>query len=130
MMAEDCQSRFAHCCMLERGHSMGGDSTYESDDRKLTVSSSRICAELAEALTRGRFKREAIDEASELDLDPAICWQALNSRDQRFDGRFFAGVRTTRVYCRPICPVPLRKPENTRWFRSAASAEDLGYRPF
>jgi hypothetical protein len=40
------------------------------------------------------------------EIDPAICWQALHSRDRRFDGRFFAGVLTTGVYCRPICPVP------------------------
>jgi AraC family transcriptional regulator, regulatory protein of adaptative response / DNA-3-methyladenine glycosylase II len=62
-------------------------------------------------------------------LDPAICWQALHSRDRRFDGRFFAGVLTTRVYCRPICPVPLNKPENVVWFPSAAAAEAAGFRP-
>ena len=63
------------------------------------------------------------------DLDPAICWQAIYSRDRRFDGRAFAGVLTTGVYCRPICPVPLRKPANVRWYPSAASAEAAGFRP-
>jgi AraC family transcriptional regulator, regulatory protein of adaptative response / DNA-3-methyladenine glycosylase II len=63
------------------------------------------------------------------DIDPAICWQAIYSRDRRFDGRFFAGVLTTGVYCRPICPVPLRKPANVRWYPSAASAEAAGFRP-
>jgi methylphosphotriester-DNA--protein-cysteine methyltransferase len=63
------------------------------------------------------------------DLDPAICWQAIYSRDRRFDGRVFAGVLTTGVYCRPICPVPLRKPANVRWYRSAAPAEAAGFRP-
>lgn len=67
----------------------------------------------------------AIDTA----FDPAIFWQAINSRDGRFDGRFFAGVITTKVYCRPICPIPLRKPENVKWFASAASAEAQGFRP-
>jgi len=62
-------------------------------------------------------------------IDPAICWQAIYSRDRRFDGRFFAGVLTTGVYCRPICPVPLRKPANVRWYPSAASAEAAGFRP-
>jgi hypothetical protein len=57
-----------------------------------------------------------------LELDPAICWQAIYSRDRRFDGRVFAGVLTTGVYCRPVCPVPLRKPANVRWYPSAASA--------
>lgn len=88
---------------------------------------SSIPAELADALARGRLKQDDSNEASE--LDPAICWQAIRSRDRRFDGRFFAGVRTTRVYCRPICPVPLQKPENLRWFRPAASAEAAGFRP-
>jgi AraC family transcriptional regulator of adaptative response / DNA-3-methyladenine glycosylase II len=63
------------------------------------------------------------------ELDPAICWQAIYSRDRRFDGRVFAGVLTTGVYCRPICPVPLRKPANVRWYPSAASAEAAGFRP-
>jgi AraC family transcriptional regulator of adaptative response / DNA-3-methyladenine glycosylase II len=63
------------------------------------------------------------------EIDPAICWQAIYSRDLRFDGRFFAGVLTTGVYCRPICPVPLRKPANVRWYPSAASAEAAGFRP-
>jgi methylphosphotriester-DNA--protein-cysteine methyltransferase len=64
-----------------------------------------------------------------LELDPAICWQAIYSRDRRFDGRVFAGVLTTGVYCRPVCPVPLRKPANVRWYPSAASAEAAGFRP-
>ena len=62
-------------------------------------------------------------------IDPEICWQAIYSRDRRFDGRVFAGVLTTGVYCRPICPVPLRKPANVRWYPSAASAEAAGFRP-
>ena len=86
-----------------------------------------IPAELADALARGHLKQGDSNEASE--LDPATCWQAIRSRDRRFDGRFFAGVRTTRVYCQPICPVPLQKPENVRWFRSAVSAEAAGFRP-
>ena len=65
----------------------------------------------------------------EIELDPAICWQAMSARDRRFDGRFFAGVVTTKVYCRPICPIPLRKPENVTWFPSASSAEANGFRP-
>jgi AraC family transcriptional regulator, regulatory protein of adaptative response / DNA-3-methyladenine glycosylase II len=63
------------------------------------------------------------------EIDPAICWQAIYSRDRRFDGRFFAGVLTTGVYCRPICPGPLGKPGNVRWYPSAASAEAAGFRP-
>jgi len=64
-----------------------------------------------------------------MDLDPTRCYQAVLSRDARFDGRFFGGVVTTGVYCRPICPVRPPKPENVRWFACAAAAEAAGFRP-
>ena len=60
---------------------------------------------------------------------PSIWWQALYSRDQRFDGRFFIGAATTKIYCRPICPVPFAKPNNLVWFACAAAAEAAGFRP-
>jgi len=63
------------------------------------------------------------------DPEPDICWQAVYSRDARFDGRFFAGAVTTRVYCRSICPVPFARPNNITWFASAAAAERAGFRP-
>ena len=50
------------------------------------------------------------------------------ARDHRFDGQFFVGVKTTGIYCRPICPArPLRK--NIEFFASALLAEKAGYRP-
>ncbi len=64
-----------------------------------------------------------------MDLDAAHCYQALLSKDRRFDGRIFVGVVTTGVYCRPICPVVPPKPENTRFFACAAAAEAAGFRP-
>ena len=64
-----------------------------------------------------------------LELDPAFCWQAVYSRDRRFDGRFFAGIITTGLYCRSICPVSFGAPNKVRWFRSAAAAELAGFRP-
>ncbi|MCB1909590.1 MAG: helix-turn-helix domain-containing protein [Rhodocyclaceae bacterium] len=60
---------------------------------------------------------------------PDICYQALLSRDPRFDGRFFVGVRSTGIYCRPICRVRTPKRENCRFFASAEAAEDAGFRP-
>lgn len=63
------------------------------------------------------------------DLDPQACYRALRSRDARFDGRFFIGVATTGIYCRPVCPAGLARFENCRFFRSAASAQEAGYRP-
>jgi AraC family transcriptional regulator of adaptative response / DNA-3-methyladenine glycosylase II len=64
-----------------------------------------------------------------MDLDPAICRQALLSRDARFDGRFFTAVKTTGIYCRPICPARPPKPENCLFFPTAAAAQQAGFRP-
>ena len=57
------------------------------------------------------------------------CYLALKAKDARFDGRFFTGVTSTGIYCRPVCGVrtPLRK--NCRFFRHAAQAESAGFRP-
>ena len=62
-------------------------------------------------------------------LDTDQCYRAVLTRDARFDGRFFVAVKTTKVYCRPICRVktPLRK--NCSFFTHAAAAEAAGYRP-
>ncbi len=54
---------------------------------------------------------------------------ARQSRDPRFDGRFFIGVLTTGIYCRPICPVRIPKKENIQLYRSAAGASEAGFRP-
>jgi len=55
--------------------------------------------------------------------------RARLSRDARFDGQFFVGVRTTGIYCRPICPANAPKSENVSFFPSAAAAGEAGYRP-
>jgi AraC family transcriptional regulator of adaptative response / DNA-3-methyladenine glycosylase II len=59
----------------------------------------------------------------------AIFERARLSRDARFDGRFFIGVRTTGIYCRPICPAVPPKSENVSFYPSAAAAAEAGYRP-
>jgi AraC family transcriptional regulator of adaptative response / DNA-3-methyladenine glycosylase II len=61
-------------------------------------------------------------------LDPDACYSALAARDARFDGRFFVGVTTTGIYCRPICTA--RTPARARcvFFRRAVEAERDGYR--
>ena len=51
------------------------------------------------------------------------------ARNPAYDGRFFTGVRTTGVYCRPVCPVRPAQPRNVAFFSSAAAAEAAGYRP-
>src|SRR5262249_8581249 len=62
-------------------------------------------------------------------LDAAECERARITRDRSYDGRFFTGVRTTRIYCRPVCPVHPARAENVRFFLSAAAAEAAGFRP-
>jgi AraC family transcriptional regulator of adaptative response / DNA-3-methyladenine glycosylase II len=62
-------------------------------------------------------------------LNSAACFRALSSRDRRFEGRFVAAVRSTRVYCRPGCPAPLPKERNVTFFVHAAAAEAAGFRP-
>ncbi len=62
-------------------------------------------------------------------LDADACYRALATRDRRFDGRFFFGVRSTGVYCRPICPAPTPRRRNCVFLACAAAAEQAGFRP-
>jgi AraC family transcriptional regulator, regulatory protein of adaptative response / DNA-3-methyladenine glycosylase II len=64
-----------------------------------------------------------------MEFDPARCYRAVLSRDRRFDGRFFTGVVTTGIYCRPVCPVVPPKFQNMRFYACAAAAEAAGFRP-
>ena len=57
-----------------------------------------------------------------------LCYRAICSRDQRFDGRFFTAVTTTGVYCRPICPAPTPHEPHVRFYSCAAAAEAAGFR--
>jgi AraC family transcriptional regulator of adaptative response / DNA-3-methyladenine glycosylase II len=61
-------------------------------------------------------------------LDFAECDRARIARDPAYDGRFFTGVRTTRIYCRPVCPVRHALSENVTYWPSAAAAEAAGFR--
>src|SRR5580658_877853 len=64
-----------------------------------------------------------------MNLDWQVCSRARLSRDARFDGKFYIGVRGSRVYCRPICPAPTAKEKNVRYFPTAAAAAEAGFRP-
>ena len=55
--------------------------------------------------------------------------RARLARDARFDGVFFTAVRSTGIYCRPVCPAPPPKPRNISYFPTAAAASAAGYRP-
>jgi AraC family transcriptional regulator, regulatory protein of adaptative response / DNA-3-methyladenine glycosylase II len=61
-------------------------------------------------------------------LDFDTCYRAVAARDARFDGRFFTGVTSTRIYCRPICPARTPARRNMRFFGHAGAAEAAGFR--
>lgn len=62
------------------------------------------------------------------ELDQKACYRAVLTRDARFDGRFFGCVKTTGIYCRPVCPARTPKRENMIFVASAAAAEEAGFR--
>jgi AraC family transcriptional regulator of adaptative response / DNA-3-methyladenine glycosylase II len=64
-----------------------------------------------------------------MELKPTICYQALLTRDRRFDGVFFVAVKSTRIYCRPICTVKPPALKSCTFYENAASCESRCYRP-
>src|SRR5476649_2146125 len=64
-----------------------------------------------------------------MDLDHNACYRAVKLRDARFDGRFFTAVKTTKIYCRPVCPARTPLSKNVRFFPTAAAAQEAGFRP-
>src|SRR5262249_17476610 len=71
---------------------------------------------------RGACQDETVFESFE------SCYRAGESRDGRFDGWFFTAVTSTGIYCRPSCPARTPKPENVRFYASAAAAQQAGFR--
>ncbi len=70
----------------------------------------------------------ARDSLEEGGLDQEACYRAVLTRDARFDGRFFGGVTSTGIYCRPVCPARTPKRENMIFYPTAAAAEEAGFR--
>jgi AraC family transcriptional regulator, regulatory protein of adaptative response / DNA-3-methyladenine glycosylase II len=64
-----------------------------------------------------------------MDLDHDACYRAIVQRDARFDGRFFTAVKTTGIYCRPVCPARTPLSRNVMFFPTAAAAQEAGFRP-
>jgi AraC family transcriptional regulator of adaptative response / DNA-3-methyladenine glycosylase II len=62
-------------------------------------------------------------------LSRKACYRVLLARDARHDGRFFICVKTTGIYCRPVCPARPAKLENCVFVVTAAAAQEAGYRP-
>ena len=77
----------------------------------------------------GETSRPGRSSLSAMDLDFDACYRAIATRDARFDGRFFTGVRTTGIYCRPICPARTPRRENVSFYPTAAAAQAAGFRP-
>ncbi|WP_028850004.1 DNA-3-methyladenine glycosylase 2 [Thermocrispum municipale] len=67
-------------------------------------------------------------ERSAIWRDFDVCYRAVAARDARFDGQFITAVATTRIYCRPSCPAVTPKPQNVRFYPTAAAAQAAGYR--
>ncbi|WP_448140602.1 bifunctional transcriptional activator/DNA repair enzyme AdaA [Sphingopyxis fribergensis] len=67
--------------------------------------------------------------AADPDLDFALCERVRYARDPAFDGVIFIAVKSTRIYCRPVCPVRQPLSRNVSYYRSAAAAERAGFRP-
>jgi AraC family transcriptional regulator of adaptative response/methylated-DNA-[protein]-cysteine methyltransferase len=97
-----------------------GRNTTDSPFSDVIVTSARV---------RGVRVLECIILTGTVVLDPRTCDRARLARDARFDGRFFSGVLTTRIYCRPTCPVKPAKSRNVVFFPTAAAAERGGFRP-
>ena len=64
-----------------------------------------------------------------MDLDHDACYRVIAQRDARFDGRFFTAVKTTGIYCRPVCPARTPHSKNVLFYPTAAAAQEAGFRP-
>jgi AraC family transcriptional regulator of adaptative response / DNA-3-methyladenine glycosylase II len=64
-----------------------------------------------------------------MEMDDDACYRAITTRDPRFDGRLFVAVRTTGIYCRPICPAPLPRRDQVCFYPTAAACQEAGFRP-
>lgn len=85
-------------------------------------------AEGARDVRKPRDGRGCGDDNAGMKIDTAACDQAFTTHDARFDGRVFAAVQTTGIYCRPLCPARPNR-ENVSYYLSAAAAQAAGFRP-
>ena len=96
-------------------------------DSQVTILSTALSARLPERAPRVANLTTTVAPVGRELPDPHVCEQARLSRDARFDGLFFTGVLSTRIYCRPVCPA--RWANRVVYFSTAAAAEAAGYRP-
>jgi AraC family transcriptional regulator of adaptative response / DNA-3-methyladenine glycosylase II len=67
-------------------------------------------------------------QGAPLPLSADECHRAVDARDPQFDGVFFVAIRSTKIYCRPVCPSRQAKRENRRFFATTCEAEQAGFR--
>jgi AraC family transcriptional regulator of adaptative response / DNA-3-methyladenine glycosylase II len=101
----------------------------ETGTKKLPISDFISREKLCIYVRKRRVILAVICDNRGMELNPDICYHAMLAHDARFDGLFFVGVRTTGIYCRPICTARTPHLDNCRFYRSAAAAERAGHRP-
>ena len=75
------------------------------------------------------LKNKFQDKLLYMSLDVEVCERARLSKDARFDGKFYTGVTSTGIFCRPVCPAPPPLPKNVVYYRTVAEALGAGLRP-
>ncbi len=85
-------------------------------------------AKFASMSENGQTRSRRDINQDSVDLDPDACYRALVAHDARFDGAFFVGVKTTGIYCRPVCRARTPRRESCVFFLRAALAERAGFR--
>src|SRR5215471_12467837 len=122
-MLAPSRSRMTHAPVANSGTELTSRPALYSPE------SDSVAQDTAEDVSHGaRFVNDGpMDNGLRLSVEE--CERARIARDPAYDGRFFVGVRTTRIYCRPVCPVRPAKAENVRFYPSAAAAEAAGFRP-
>ena len=96
------------------------------------VTPTRQCHDRTANMSDTRESRARVNATMTIAMpDQEQCHRAVRSRDPRFDGWFYPAVTSTRIYCRPSCPAitpRTPKPENLRFYPTAAAAQAAGYR--
>src|SRR5690242_2171232 len=80
-------------------------------------------------LEQSRPELQSVKEVSAALLTDKAKWQAVLSRNHRYDGAFVFGVRSTGIYCRPSCPAKRTSRDNVFFFSTPDQAEQSGLRP-
>jgi AraC family transcriptional regulator of adaptative response / DNA-3-methyladenine glycosylase II len=113
------------------GHLLFASWTFSDTISRLLFARSWQSINLSDGTGQRAWKQESPGYANRSTMN--VDWKAFRrarlARDVRFDGRFFVGILSTKIYCRPSCPVPTVADKNVRYFATAAAAAEAGFRP-